>query len=253
MPSPKLFIDDEYEGDDMVSYNSKNKIRQASFTAATPPNSRHAARLAKIAMAVQQPQKSNSHSKKRAAYLPSSRPREQIEYKPKEQRHYSPPPLVGSQQQQHYHSTPAHGQVPTEEADYANPEATQYTQTQSQTYANSDDTGTYYQDHSSPVTYGQPATTQSYPGVVPYQTNTCLIASHQPGATIQEVTRVRTEQKTAYKVKSDMGTLRVSAPVGSNEAQLFDAIAEANAVSSRVSLFSSGFVWAFGLPAANLT
>jgi hypothetical protein len=99
MPSPKPFIDDEYEGDDMVSYNSKNKIRQASFTAATPPNSRHAARLAKIAMAVQQPQKSTSHSKKRVGYLPSSRPREQIEYKPKEHRNYSPPP-DGSRQQQ---------------------------------------------------------------------------------------------------------------------------------------------------------
>ncbi|KAK3312713.1 hypothetical protein B0H66DRAFT_607774 [Apodospora peruviana] len=51
-----------------------------------------------------------------------------------------------------------------------------------------------------------------------------------------EVTRYRTEQKTAYEVVRGNTTrgnnvLRVSAPKGSSEAQLFDAIAEANSVS----------------------
>jgi hypothetical protein len=49
-----------------------------------------------------------------------------------------------------------------------------------------------------------------------------------------EVLRYRTEKKTAYKIKSQSGRMRVSAPLGSNEAQLFDAIADAHSTRTAV-------------------
>jgi hypothetical protein len=49
-----------------------------------------------------------------------------------------------------------------------------------------------------------------------------------------EVTRFATEERTAYQLRGQNGSLRVSAPVGSNEAQLFDEVARQNSEQRRV-------------------
>jgi hypothetical protein len=50
---------------------SKNQKGNSAFTAATEPNSRHAARLAKTAMSVQQPQHEKNHGSNRDGLLSS--------------------------------------------------------------------------------------------------------------------------------------------------------------------------------------
>jgi hypothetical protein len=49
-----------------------------------------------------------------------------------------------------------------------------------------------------------------------------------------EVTRFATEERTAYQLRGQNGSLRVSAPVGSSEAQLFDEVARQNSEPRRV-------------------
>ncbi len=79
MPKMRPITDEDLDGDDVVAYTSTNDSQITSFTALSAPNSRHAARLARIAMAVQnnQPKK---HGGGKAALPPaSSRHRAQIQ------------------------------------------------------------------------------------------------------------------------------------------------------------------------------
>lgn len=58
---------------------------------------------------------------------------------------------------------------------------------------------------------------------------------------VPEATRLQTYHRTTYQVKSSStgGKIKVSAPVGSNEAQLFDAIAAAKSITSGSDMRSS--------------
>jgi hypothetical protein len=53
-----------------------------------------------------------------------------------------------------------------------------------------------------------------------------------------EVYRYSTEQQTGYQVTTRTGELRVSAPVGSSEAQAFDGVVEKLSSKVRKSLYS---------------
>ncbi|OIW33212.1 hypothetical protein CONLIGDRAFT_677016 [Coniochaeta ligniaria NRRL 30616] len=244
MSSRRPTVDDDvFSGTDAVTYDSRNKRDHSSFTAATPPNSRHAARLAKIAMAVQQPQHEKRQNNSRGGLLSFSQP-QQIEYHPEE--HHSSqgqasrpndyPAAVSHQQQQPQQYGAISGQYSGMTGTAA--PVTQYTQARA--YQNPPGNGYCYQDGPPATTYAPPQSQQT--GVNPYhhQPQQVATTAPRPFANVSEVTRLRTEQKTAYNVKSDRGTLRVSAPVGSNEAQLFDAIAEANSVDTRSSEPVSG-------------
>lgn len=223
-------------------YDSRNKKDHSSFTAATPPNSRHAARLAKLAMSVQQPQQEKRHKNNRGGLLSFSQP-QQIEYHSDEHHtsslsqaqwssDYRADAPQQQQQQQQYGGGP--GQYSSAWAGRAAPDG-QYPQTQA--YQQPPGTGYSYQDGTPSAAYGPPPSQQTGVAPVHYQPQqVAATTAVRPLVNVSEVTRIRTEQKTAYNVKSDRGALRVSAPVGSNEAQLFDAIAEANsAAASRVS------------------
>ena len=67
MSKMKPIRDMDLDDEDVVGYTSVNDKTHTSFTAVTDPNSRHAARLAKIAMSVQ-----NNDQKKRHKEKPKS-------------------------------------------------------------------------------------------------------------------------------------------------------------------------------------
>ncbi|KAK3933758.1 hypothetical protein QBC46DRAFT_414507 [Diplogelasinospora grovesii] len=54
------------------------------------------------------------------------------------------------------------------------------------------------------------------------------VSASYPPVQPPQVTRYRTEKRTAYEVRGSGGKIKVSAPVGSNEAELLDAVAAAN-------------------------
>ncbi len=83
--------------------------------------------------------------------------------------------------------------------------------------------------------YGRPQQHQQHPMAAYSTTAPIAAARHAPPDALPEVTRYRTEQKTTYNVRGSSGKLRVSAPAGSNEAQLFDAIAAANSQPEKAS------------------
>ncbi|KAH8909484.1 hypothetical protein BR93DRAFT_935234 [Coniochaeta sp. PMI_546] len=231
-------LDDDFAGDDAVIYDSKNKKDHSSFTAATPPNSRHAARLAKLAMSVQQPQHEKKHNNSRGGLLSFSKP-QQIEYRPEEHRssqsqaHWPaehPAAVPQQQQQQQQYSA-----VPWQYSDVTGTAAPDVHYTQSQACHNPPANGYFYQDDASAAAYGSPQGRQTGVSPYQYQPQQVVTTTLRPMVNVTEVTRVRTEQSTAYNVKSDKGILRVSAPVGSNEAQLFDAIAKANSAAPKSS------------------
>lgn len=175
---------------DNVTYSSVNDAEQKAFAAVTPVNSHHAARLAQIAMAVQENQpKGNGHNKtKKPSRLlgPSTSHRGQIQYHPEYPAPNSVPPEAVRQQAQ-----------ADDYGDYRGP----YEQGMSGSYA-----------------------TDSAP-----QQNQVAASSSGPVHSEQapRVTRRRTDERTGYLVRSSNGgKVSVSAPSGSNEAQFFDSVAE---------------------------
>lgn len=304
------------EDRDIVSYTSVNDKTHSSFTAVTDPNSRHASRLAKIALSVQQnnDQKNRQHKEKSSSWLPQlgfwqppqNQNKKQLEY-------YTAPSSSSSSSSKAVASgLPSLPPPPTSPsaASYA---STSYSYPQAQRYSDdpthvpyqppvnccsgsdvrtrsrSPATGAYSEvveavdivDAEPPATTGYYAaysggTYEAYPyhpptsrepnptittmAIVP---RTVAVTQHhepvlgrviprdsEPYYPAVEVTRYRTEHKTAYEVREKRtsgngnSVLRVSAPKGSSEAQLFDAIAEANsAQESTVRTFIQLFSW----------
>ncbi|KAK3356613.1 hypothetical protein B0T25DRAFT_629916 [Lasiosphaeria hispida] len=209
-----VVADEEFKArGNKVTYFSVNEEEGEAFSAATPPNSAHATQLAQIAMAVQ-----------------TSR-----DHKPKPRR---PAGLIsGIYQRLQIQDTPSvdRGRYLATGARYAATEgdtASQFTESNMSAIF----------DMLSATEYGAPP-----PQSVAYQGEEAAGAeyAHAPGSNqayaapfaqspVQppEVTRYRGGDRTAYKVRGHTGTVKVSAPAGSNEAGLFDALATTNSKPS---------------------
>jgi len=85
------------------------------------------------------------------------------------------------------------------------------------------------QQYQAPSGYWPPATQYA----APIPTSTQVSRPAPPPFQQPEVTRFATEERTAYQLRGQNGSLRVSAPVGSNEAQLFDEVARQNSEQRR--------------------
>jgi hypothetical protein len=262
-PRVQPFDEEDFqESDNVVSYSSKNKVEKTTFQAVSSPNSRHAAKLAQIALAVQTNQTPRSHERRAAIMSSSSVPRQQIQataynsgtYESMSPQQMDPqerngantfqgnyPATAGNysapQQQQHYqdissHSFPAaqyQTPIPSTTQEYRQvpqPVQPDYPVAAGNTYAPQQ-----LQQYQGTSGYWPQAT--QYAAPIPTSTQ---VSRPAPAAFQQpEVTRFATEERTAYQLRGQNGSLRVSAPVGSNEAQLFDEVARQNSEQRRVS------------------
>ncbi|KAK0649325.1 hypothetical protein B0T16DRAFT_456750 [Cercophora newfieldiana] len=166
-----------------VTYHSVNDEAGEAFSAATPPNSVHAAKLAQIAMAMQ-----------------AQTRREQQQKKPE------PKGLLSAISQRLH--LQIQGPAPVAPQRYLPPAG------------DGKDVGGPAVEE--PMNRSR---TDKYD-------DQCECRSPSVQQRPPEVTRYRTEDRTAYKVRGQNGTVRVSAPAGSNEAGLFDALAVANSTGS---------------------
>jgi hypothetical protein len=263
-PRVQPFDEDDFqESDHVVSYSSTNKVEKTNFQAVSSPDSRHAAKLAQIALAVQTNQTPRSHERRAAIMSSNTVPRQQIQataynngtYDSMSPQQVDPqgrngastfqgnyPVAAGNfsapqqQQQQQYHDTSAHS-LPAAQYQTPIPSSTQeYRQVPQPVQPNYPvASGNSYapqqlQQYQGTSGYCPPAT--QYAAPIPTSTQVSRPAAqpfHQP-----EVTRFATEERTAYQLRGQNGSLRVSAPAGSNEAQLFDEVARQNSEQRRV-------------------
>jgi hypothetical protein len=182
-------VDDFGERDDRVTYLSTNKKTGTEFVGSAPPNSRLAATLAQVAAAVQAdnlPKYKNGP----ARITSGASPRGLIQEAP------APAPATYRDEREYY---PNRGYA-TEYRDGRE----DYEQTQGsgdardQNYARSQERTAYQ------------------PPLAPQQ---------RPADIYSAGTRHELDRKVAYHAKGPNGELYVSAPTGSNEAQLFDELA----------------------------
>ncbi|KAK4642108.1 hypothetical protein QC761_0081090 [Podospora bellae-mahoneyi] len=201
--------------------NTIVNCRDSTFAAVTPANSRHAAKLAQIALAVQSRQ--NTPTPSRRKWLPgSAKPRLQIRDKDtaRVDDYYTPssqPPLATSYyQHQHYQTYPPRQQP----YPLRRPSEAIATAPSSRS-----------QRHITPALIRIRA--KKPPTTPPPHDSTDV--------GVPEATRFQTYHRTTYQVKSSSagGKIKVSGPVGSNEAQLFDAIAAAKSITSGFDMRSS--------------
>jgi hypothetical protein len=260
-PQVQPFDEEDFqESDHVVSYSSKNKVEKTTFQAVSSPNSRHAAKLAEIALAVQTNQTPRPHERRAALMSSSSVPRQQIQataYNNGTYESISPqqmdfqgsngantfqgnyPTTAGNfsapQQQQHYQNTSSHS-YPAAQYQTPIPSSTQeYKQVPQPVQPDYPvASGTSYapqqlQQYQGTSGYWPPATQYAATAPTSMQVSRPAQAFQQP-----EVTRFATEERTAYQLRGHNGSLRVSAPVGSNEARLFDEVARQNSEQRRV-------------------
>ncbi|KAI9166493.1 hypothetical protein HJFPF1_02596 [Paramyrothecium foliicola] len=182
---------EDHEG---VSYASSNKTNRASFSATSPPNSQHAARLARLAMMVQRPPHSTHDT--------YGAPQQHLIREGATVRALTQGPdrrgeaTVISDRPEFPEDLPTRGNEPSSRDPYTNPR------------------------------YGMAAANDQRLGQ-----RASLAASWVPEPP-PEVTRYRNEERTTYVVQGRDGVVKVSAPVGCSEAELFDAIARAQSVPS---------------------
>jgi hypothetical protein len=260
-PRVQPFDEEDFqESDHVVSYSSKNKVEKTTFQAVSSPNSRHAAKLAEIALAVQTNQAPRSHERRAAIMSSSSVPRQQIQataynsgtYESMSPQQMDPqgrneantyqgnyPATAGNYsapQQQQYQDTSAHSfpaaqyqtPIPSSTQEYRHvpqPVQPDYPVAPGTSYAPQQ-----LQQYQGTSGYWPPATQYAAPVPTSMQVSPATQPFQQP-----EVTRFATEERTAYQLRGQNGSLRVSAPVGSNEAQLFDEVARQNSEQRRVS------------------
>ena len=267
----------------VVGYVSVNDKTHTSFSAVTEPNSRHAARLARLAMSVQasQDEREQRNTKRKStsaiSWLPQIGPfhrtQPQLDYTTSATDRRSPSPPLHTRPSRSSHSSGS----PTRELSDYYPDSRQtstYSGVSSHDSTNrwpsdagAPSSASYYPVDPAAPAYAQPAydvyyvddTTTAHSAAAaaaaeavaapedrdrePRGTTVLSHRTSHSATSIKlsrtrtdddypEVTRYRTEHSTAYKVRGHNGRLQVSAPVGSNEAQLFDAIAEANSVEA---------------------
>ncbi|KAH6866219.1 hypothetical protein B0T10DRAFT_611945 [Thelonectria olida] len=249
MPKMKPLRFDDLEDHDGVSYKSTNTAVHASFTAVSAPNSRHAARLAQLAVSVQKPQRKKHSTRKLQLPPPVSTHRHQIQYVP--DRRVLPQEVVDWDESASTASWVSGETVgaPPQLADYRlhpnsdsitpqaapqNAEAFWKTAPDAWSEASSGMRPTEpYPDGQRPR--AEEISPPEESGAVPYSVQQQVTTVIQPRSSqaAPKVTRWRTDSKTTYEVRYGSGSLRVSAPVGSNEVALFNAVADANADPNR--------------------
>ncbi len=224
---------------DRVTYTSKNTRDGRQFEAVSPPNSVHAKKLAELAMIVQSNQR--SHRRPVAALTMSGQRVAQIApatYQTQVPRIQEIPDAAGPRD--FYDSGTAQG-PPTS----GGSPTTSGTRTQTPT-------STYVPAPSySPSEYPQTSSGSQLQQSVPQSPHYTTMPPETPRAYISElpsapdpryqppeVYRYSTEQQTGYQVTTRTGELRVSAPVGSSEAQAFDGVVEKLSSKVRKSLYS---------------
>jgi len=261
----------------VVAYSSVNEATGTSFSAVTDPNNPHAARLARLAVAVQmKEQESNrrrAENRSRSSWLPwltggtnsRQQPPAQLTY------HDAPPPRQQAWTTNNSSSraiplvsapvratAPTQRDTPTHSHPMDNDAASTYT---TSTYTTTTTvygpaTATQHEVSYSPHAWAYsetpPPSSTSSPSTYPPRTypsgpmtsslvlEAKVVTVAPPGAYEPMpivVRRYLTDSKTAYRVEASgkgggTGRLRrelyVSAPVGCNEAALFDAVAEEN-------------------------
>ncbi|KAK5662399.1 hypothetical protein OQA88_8309 [Cercophora sp. LCS_1] len=251
--------DTDLNDSSVVGYSSINRTTGTSFTAVTDPNNPHAARLARLAVAVQNKEQEASQNRLRleaasrvSSWLPwygsagssSRQTRPQLGYQ-----HASLPITT----------TPTTASLPPP-ATYS-PAEPQYRG--ASTYSADDTASGYYPSayaSQTQVAYAPRAYAQSHtsstvsPPAMSADVAEARVVTVAPPVGYSsmplEVTRYRTETKTAYKVEGlgqwttttakgerklekPKREMYVSAPVGSNEATLFDYIADGNSYQNR--------------------
>ncbi|KAK3378849.1 hypothetical protein B0T24DRAFT_716545 [Lasiosphaeria ovina] len=227
----------------VVAYSSINEATGTSFSAATDPNSPHAARLARLAVQVQ----TNEHDSRRRRLDSGSRPSAWLPWLTRGSSHQQQPntrqlayPGEATRQQTWTTGDAAARALPSTASFDA---ASNYTASSSAyvSYATTQDQATY-SPHGWASSPTRSSASSAGPLTAAYVPEANVVTVSPPGTQEPlplEVVRYRTDTKTAYRVKG-VGQehasgkrklkreLYVSAPVGSNEAALFDAIADAN-------------------------
>lgn len=245
---PMADVDLNREG--VVAYSSTNNATHVSFTATSAPNSRYAAQLAEIALAVQQ------NGGRRAHHHPKKNKR--LEFWPRKTSSPLPPPRAlpapapalvtasdtaalaavsqpvnATAAQPACHCWPHCTEQDGYDDDGSVVESAAYADSSS--YAASAMPGQWPRESArrrveprahaaaaAGVVVSEPVTASA-----PVATSSSRIAA---AAAPPEVTRHRTGWRTTYKAKSREGKIQVSAPAGTNEERLFDAIVDANSV-----------------------
>lgn len=243
-PMPPI---NSYDGPaEKVTYLSTNNRDGRQFEAVVPPNSAHANKLAEIALLVQSNERhARSHRKPTAALRINEN---RISQTASSATQISAPlaqlPIsayVTAPREIHevYESDTLARQVPTSsydsslsgQADTAPPLCTCSASPSAHEHVKSTGSGGEYQQFASgPLQQTPlPVTSQAVYSSYPHQT-----VSTQPMGQSPEVYRYGTEQQTGYRVVTETGEMRVSAPIGSSEAQAFDGVVER--MSSKVRL-----------------
>ncbi|KAH8647859.1 hypothetical protein BX600DRAFT_119227 [Xylariales sp. PMI_506] len=198
--------------DNTVTYSSVSSKGHRAFVAESPANSAHAAKLAELAIAVQE---GRSRDRRDARGTPIGA----IANAP--QRHQTQYIAAGPQDSRGWTAAEGAGQG------YATCSMAQ--QLPRDGHVAHDDIGDDTDYCSECEAMSRPVT-EARGGWNPFQRSQRAVQSVMATTTsgTPRVTRYATETETAYSVKSHSGKIDVSAPNGSNEAQLFDAIAEAH-------------------------
>ncbi|KAK0710590.1 hypothetical protein B0H67DRAFT_583035 [Lasiosphaeris hirsuta] len=216
-----VVADEEFKArGNKVTYFSVNDEEGEAFTAATPPNSTHAAKLAQIAMAVQASREHKPKPRRHAGLISGIYQRLQIQSTP------GPPVdrgryLIGGPQHAVAEGDTASQFTKSNMSTMSDMSSMSGMSSATEYGASPPQTAEYQGEEAADAEYARaPDSHRAYP--VPFGQSPV-----QP----PDVTRYRGEDRTAYKVRGRAGTVKVSAPAGSNEAGLFDALATANSRS----------------------
>ncbi|TPX18598.1 uncharacterized protein E0L32_002455 [Thyridium curvatum] len=246
-----LFQEDLENRSDVVTYSSVNEAENRSFKAVSPPNSQHAAKLAQLAIAIQSKEKPEPRPNKWSRYLPqpvsrlllgdgheeaSSQPaprhtvatQQYLSYQSSDGQQADFPEAGPHHRRAQMPSMPRHERQPVDQQRHQ-----QWTPQQTQQYATAQSyhQQTYYPNHSHTGYTHQETDYIAHRGPDTDATAVGVVVQRSRDASDKEIPRVtrhRTEDRTAYKVSRGGGSMQVSAPLGSSEAGLFDAIAEAH-------------------------
>ncbi|KAF4984705.1 hypothetical protein FZEAL_146 [Fusarium zealandicum] len=221
-----------------VAYSSVNKNEQVSFAAVSSPNSPHAARLAQIAMAVQE-NEHREHQPKRSWRQLSNvfwRPRiensaESRTHSPERRiahqgSHMPPPQPPPTRPMQPAQSWQRNAQPPPD-PEYVRLQDGRTVQVRTVTPRDQ------VHSHQPDLEYVRLQDGQMVP-VAAAQAQQQVVPQSTSSHPAPEVMRYRTDQRTAYKIRGGDWKLEVSAPLGSQEAAMFDTIAAANSQPDRV-------------------
>ncbi|KAH8667675.1 hypothetical protein BGZ60DRAFT_528964 [Tricladium varicosporioides] len=211
---------------DRVVYQSRNSKDKTSFVASSSPNSPHAAQLAQIALAVQSGKKERRRAPSRGFLsAPISYFQRQIGIAPELER---PRQLLASGETY---------QEPPQKA-YRYPEAVESDEEWNSTEPDPHPTRAELVSSTRPPVPEPQQPTHHYPsrdsGFDPFTTAAPVVTTVQYRAPSNkavthvqqpQVTRLCSEERVSYTVRGANGKLCVSAPAGTNEAQMFDEVA----------------------------